>query len=157
MKHWWNLTALYWDQCCWPLLSYQKWFMCSQTKGLSAVSRQPFILNNACTGSWHLSNTLTVFIVELVGSLSVLDSLQIWWLKLEKWIPGKPKLNTSLNGPLRAYLMRQFMRVLMVIFLVRSCKMRKKSAKIFFADYEKTQNSYWFTSQALPMYQIRWL
>ena len=34
-------------------------------------------------------------------------------------------------------------RVLTVIFNVRSWKMRKKIAKIFFGDYEKTQNLYW--------------
>ena len=34
-------------------------------------------------------------------------------------------------------------RVLAVIFQVRSWKMRKKIAKIFFWDYEKTRNLYW--------------
>ena len=34
-------------------------------------------------------------------------------------------------------------RVLTVIFHVRSWKMRKKSQKFFFGDYEKTRNLYW--------------
>ena len=34
-------------------------------------------------------------------------------------------------------------RVLTVILHVRSWKMRKKIAKIFFGDYEKTRNLYW--------------
>ena len=53
-------------------------------------------------------------------------------------------------------------RVLMVIFHVRSWKMRKKIAKIlpiffFFGDYDKTRNLYWLKSIDLPMYQIWWL
>ena len=34
-------------------------------------------------------------------------------------------------------------RVLTVIFNVQNWKMRKKIAKIFFGDYEKTRHLYW--------------
>ena len=34
-------------------------------------------------------------------------------------------------------------RVLTVIFHVRMWKMRKKFAKVFLGDYEKTRNFYW--------------
>ena len=47
-------------------------------------------------------------------------------------------------------------RVLTVIFHVRSWKMRKKIAKNFFADYEKTRNLYWLTCLDLPICQICW-
>ena len=48
-------------------------------------------------------------------------------------------------------------RVLTVIFHVQSWKMRKKIAKIFFGEYEKTRNLYWLPCLAPPMYQIWWL
>ena len=48
-------------------------------------------------------------------------------------------------------------RVLTVIFHVRSWKMRKKFAKIFLADYDKTRNLYWLTCLDLPICQIWWL
>ena len=41
-------------------------------------------------------------------------------------------------------------RTLTVIFRVRSCKMWKKIAKYFFANYETTQNSYWLTQGVQP-------